>query len=210
MKNGNKKEFSPDLRDLLKLKLINKLKDTYRFNSVGHGVNKRRESSAEHSWSCLVLADYFITRFDLEKKLGINRLRVYELLMYHDLVELFSGDTPLHPDVKIKADDKENKELTAALKLRDELPEGIANKFYDLFLEFEKQKTIESRFAKAIDNIDAILQELEHKEDWKGWTESFLREKKEPYFRDFPELMDLFNELVSYLVKNGFLEENRR
>ena len=39
---------------------FNKLKTVYRFNSV----DDRKESSTEHSWSCLILADFFLTQMD--------------------------------------------------------------------------------------------------------------------------------------------------
>ena len=78
--------------ELQRIRKLYKLKCVYRDSSVGN----RKESSAEHSWSCLMLADYFMKKI----KLKINKMRVYELLMYHDLVEIEAGDTPVHHEHK--------------------------------------------------------------------------------------------------------------
>lgn len=45
------------MEDIHKLRVFNRLKTVYRRNSVGN----RKESSAEHSWSCLILADFFLS-----------------------------------------------------------------------------------------------------------------------------------------------------
>jgi putative hydrolases of HD superfamily len=162
------------MEDIHKFRIFNKLKSVYRFNSV----DDRKESSAEHSWSCLILADYFITKH----KLSIDRLKIYELLMYHDVVEIETGDLPLHPD--IARTDKKEKEKIAKKLLHDKLPEPLNDKFIELFTEFEEQNTKESRFAKAIDALEAEIHELDYKEDWKGWTEEFLRESKLKYIEE--------------------------
>jgi putative hydrolase of HD superfamily len=183
--------------DLLKLKKINELKKTYRFASVGN----RKESAAEHSWSCMVIADYFLPKV----KRKINRQRVYELLIYHDLAEIETGDVALGPNIKRKKGG--SREEQAVEKLQKELPLEISKRFLKLSEEFRKQKTIEAKFAKAIDQIDTEIHELDHKEDWKGWNEKFLRESKEKYFEAFPELKTAFEKIVVYLAKNGYLEK---
>ena len=42
--------------EIHKLRLFNKLKSVCRYNTV----DNRKESSAEHSWSCLIIVDFFI------------------------------------------------------------------------------------------------------------------------------------------------------
>lgn len=60
---------------------IHKLRKLYQLKRVerANSVSLRRESSAEHSWSCLILADYFLSQMQNSK---LDRLKVYELLMY--------------------------------------------------------------------------------------------------------------------------------
>jgi len=182
------------MEDILKFTKFNQLKKVYRMNSVG----KRKESSAEHSWSALMLADFFLNKID--KK--IDRLKVYELLLYHDVVEIDSGDFPIKS--KELALNKKEIELKSAKKLKAQLPKSQASKFFNLFLEFEENKTTESKFANAIDKFDAIIHEIDYKADWKGWSRQFLIDKKEKFFLDFPEINKLFHELLDYLEKKGY------
>ena len=169
--------------DIQKLRIINKLKTTYRFSTV----ENRKESTAEHTWSAMIWADFFLTNTNTK----LDRVKVYELLMYHDVAEIYAGDTPLHPE--IKQTNKKEKELNAAQQLQKELPTPINNKFFSLFQEFEERKTPEAKFAKAIDALDAEIHELDYKEDWKGWTKEFLIEKKSHLFEEFPELKKILD-----------------
>ena len=52
--------------------------------------------------------------------------------------------------------------------------------------------------------MDAIIQELDYKQDWAGWTETFLREKKAHYFETFPEIKEAFEKLMVYFNQEGF------
>jgi len=183
--------------EINKLRLFNQLKSINRINSVSN----RKESSAEHSWSCLILADYFLSKFNLQ----INRLKVYELLMYHDVVEIEAGDTPLGPELKLSG--KKEKEDKAAKFLQKKLPKPLNDKFLGLFNEFEEQKTVEARFTKAIDALDAIVHELSYKKDWQGWTEKFLVEKKLHLFEEFPEIKATFKTILKFMKKEKYLND---
>jgi len=187
------------MEDLMKLRKFYELKKVYRQNSV----ENRKESSAEHTWSCLILADYFLSI----TKINLDRLRVYELLMYHDVVEIYAGDTPIHKK-QLKKSQKE-RELNALNKLKDEIPTQLKTKFTRLVNEYEENRTKEAKFAKAIDKFDAEIHELDYKKDWKGWTEQFLRELVEEYFTEFPEVKQAFEQVVDYANKNGYFNQRR-
>lgn len=124
--------------------------------------------------------------------------------MYHDVAEIYAGDTPLHPEIKTM--NKKEKEENAAKKLKQDLPEPLNNKFYNLFTEFTEQKTKEAKFAKAIDALDAEIHELDYKEDWKGWTKEFLIKKKSHLFEEFPELKKVFYDLLVYMEENDYFK----
>lgn len=187
--------------DLNKFRIFNKLKTVYRFAMAGD----RHESSAEHSWGALILADLFMTMMEQNKsKIKLDRLKVYELLMYHDVVEIETGDIPLMPDLSHK--NKSKNEHTASIILAKKLPDTLSLKYLKLFSEFQEHKTVESRFAKAIEAMEADIHELDYKEDWKGWTEEFLKQEKEHLFDEFPELKKSFGELVVYLRENGYFD----
>ncbi|MGV8162795.1 MAG: HD domain-containing protein [Candidatus Nanoarchaeia archaeon] len=191
-----------NIKELFKYKLINKLKLVERLNSVG----ERKESPAEHTRSSLILADYYLNKLNKSNpQLKINRLKIYELLMYHDLNEIHAGDFPLHP--KIKHEHRQEKELAATLKLQEELPDNLSKKYKTLFIEYEEKKTIEAKFARAIDVFDAQIHEIDYKQDWKGWTKEFLINKKLKHFEEFPELKQDFLDLCEYLEEEGYFSE---
>ena len=185
------------MEDILRFTKFNKLKSRYRMNSV----ENRKESSAEHTWSSLMLADYFLSK--INKK--VDRLKVYELLMFHDVVEIESGDFPLDPNNHVA--NKKNIELKAAKVLKEKLPEFQGDKFFSLFLEFEENETNESKFANAIDKFDAIIQEIDYKIDWKGWSRQFLLDKKEKYFLEFPETKQQFYKVLDYFESEGYFNQ---
>lgn len=188
------------MSDLMKIRKLYQLKNVNRLNSV----QNRKESSAEHSWSCLILADYFLTILEKNGKQKIDRLKVYELLMYHDVVEIEAGDSGIVPGEDMS---KNENELIAMKKLKEKIPKTLSKKYNDLFSEFEEGKTIESRFAKAIDKFDAIIHVLDYKKEWIVWTEKLLRKSKEKYFVEFPEIKNAFEEIVVYVNRNGYFEQ---
>ncbi len=170
------------------------LKKVYRFNSV----ENRKESTAEHSWSSMVLADYFMSKSDFT----LDKLKIYELLMYHDIIELIIGNTVLHPS--LSSSDMHAKERSALIALESQLPKRIAKKIHALVIEFLEQKTVESQFARAIEQLDAEVHEMDYKKDWEGWTEEFLRQKKQHYFIHFKEMQEVFETIIAHDKKEGF------
>jgi len=182
------------MEELMKIRKFYELKKVYRQNSVG----RRKESSAEHTWSCLILADYFLNI----NKIKLDRLKVYELLMYHDVVEIYAGDTPIHKKEQKKS--QKQRELDSLNKLKEEIPTQLKTKFINLVNEYEKNETNEAKFAKAIDKLDAEIHELDYKKDWKGWTENLLRELVQDYFTEFPELNQAFEAMIKYVKEKGY------
>jgi putative hydrolase of HD superfamily len=166
-----------------------------------NSVQKRKESSAEHSWSCLVLADYFLGKI----KQKLDKVKVHEMLLYHDLVEIEEGDVDVLDQERRK--EKKERELKAAKIVALKIPLSLSKKYHDLFLEFEECKTKEAKFCKAIDALDAEIHEMDYKEDWKDWKEEFLRKSKQHLFEDFPELRDFFEQTTEYARKNGYFEQ---
>jgi len=135
----------------------------------------------------------------------VDKMHVFELILYHDVVELYSGDMPLHPSIKIVG--QKEKEAKDSVRLSKVLPKVVSTKYLELFREFEARKTREAKLAKAIEQLDAEIHELDYKKDWKGWTEKFLREKKEKYLADFPQLKDLFERHIKYCRENGYFDQ---
>jgi putative hydrolase of HD superfamily len=183
------------MHPISKIRKIYELKKIYRHNHV----EKRNESSAEHTWSCLVLADYLLSN----EKTKLDRMKVLEILLYHDLVEIEAGDIPIHHENK--REKKKQKEAEALKKLAEEIPDMIAKKFLSRFTEFEECNSPESRFAKAVDGLDAMIHELDYKEDWKGWSEEMLRKFYEKKCHEFQATKELFEELVKFAKENSYV-----
>ena len=185
------------MKEILQFNVINELKKITRMNSVG----KRKGSVAEHTWSSMMLADFFLEK----EKLKIDRLKVYELLMYHDLLEIETGDIPILPE--LKNIDKEEIEKKAKKIFCKKIPEYHAKKFKKLSKEFEERVTLESRFANAVDKLDVIIQILSHKTDLKGWSKKSIIEKKQKYFVEFPEINKKFKNILKSLECSGHLSK---
>ena len=180
--------------DIIKLRKIYELKSVGRANQA----NGRPESSAEHTFSCLILADFFLD------EIKIDKAKVFDLILYHDVVEVESGDNPSHLDIDEMI--QSEKESDGAKVLKKILPQKAAKKFYTLFLEFEAQKTKEARFAKAIDKLDAVLQALDKSNDWKLWPKEVLIKKKKPFFEEFPIVLKAFYDIIEYLEKENYFD----
>lgn len=111
-----------------------------------------------------MLADFFLTQMDkTNPSHGLDRLKIYEHLMYHDLVEIESSDTPLHPEMSSVG--KEEREQKAFKLLKEEIPLSLKEKYISLFHEYEERKTLDAKFAKVIDALDAVMHELDYKKD---------------------------------------------
>ena len=184
------------MQEFTKIRTLYKLKSVYRYNSQ----ENRKESVAEHTWSALMLADYILSKFSMK----IDRLKVYELLMYHDIVEIETGDIPIHHEEKRKS--KVENERKALKILKQKLPNEIAQKLEKLHEEFEESSAPEAKFARAIDKLDATIHELDYKDDWKGWDEAMLRKYHEKHMKEFPETQNIFEELVKLVKKKKYFQ----
>jgi putative hydrolase of HD superfamily len=112
----------------------------------------RAENSAEHSWHMVLAA--MIAREYVPGPLDL--LHVLEMIAVHDLVEIDAGDTFAY-DVAANLD-KEAREHAAAERVFGLLPSDQASRVRALWEEFEAQKTMESRFANAVDRLQPLLQ----------------------------------------------------
>lgn len=130
---------------------IDKVKDIFRQSLVVNG--KREENDAEHSWHmalvALTIKEYFQGEVNLEKSL--------KMILIHDLVEIYAGDTPAFGNVR---PDKKDEEIKAAVKLFSLLPDDQKEEFLNLWLEFEECKSNEAKFANVCDRYQGFMQNL--------------------------------------------------
>jgi len=112
---------------------------------------QRRENDAEHSWHLammvVILAEYSDEPIDIG--------HTVQLVLVHDLVEIYAGDTPLYDSAA--GVDQEDREAIAADELFALLPGDQAARLRALWDEFEERRTPEARFAKAMDRLQPLL-----------------------------------------------------
>lgn len=184
-------------QEMQRFRYLERLKEVYRISSV----EKRKESTAEHTYGCLILADLVMSYKDF----NVDRQKVMDLILYHDVVEIEVGDTPFEPGSK--RTDKMELERKAAQELKTKIPKTISEKYIKLFEEFEERETREAKFAKLIDLFESQIHEFDYKEDWKGWSADFLVSNREHYFEDFPELKEIFFEMIEWLESEGYFSQ---
>jgi len=184
------------MEEIKKIHKLFSLKEVDRYGIV----KDRQESSAEHSYSSLMLAQYFLPKI----KKNLDELKVMKMLLYHDVVEIEAGDT-YFLDYK-----PEEKERNALKILKKKIPGSMAGEIEDLWEEFEENKTPEAKFCQAIDKFDPVIHFLEHKKEWKKAkvTEKIMRDRKDRYFKEFPVIMEMWDKIVDYYKKEGcFLDD---
>jgi len=111
----------------------------------------RRENDAEHSWHLALMVILLAEHADEPVDVG----HTMKLVVVHDLVEIYAGDTPLYDDVGALTQDA--REQAAADRLFGMLPADQANELRALWDEFEARETPEARFAKAMDRLEPLL-----------------------------------------------------
>ena len=91
----------------------------------------RKENDAEHAWHMAVMT-LILSEYSNEP---IDILKTLSMILIHDVVEIDAGDTYAY-DEKAKETQAE-RELKAADRIFGLLPEKQAEKFKNLWLEFE-------------------------------------------------------------------------
>ncbi len=162
----------------------------------------RRENDAEHSFSlaiaAAVLAEYSNEPVDVAK--------VMKMVLVHDAVEIYAGDTYCYDDEGAKT--KEAREKAAAEKIFGTLPEEQAAEYRALWDEFERNDTPEARFSNAMDRIQPLL--LNYSREGYSWKEhgvnsSQVRKRFDKVKDGSEELGRMVDDLLDKAIENGFL-----
>ena len=142
-------------------KLIDKEKFVQRRTYLSDG--ERLENDAEHAWHMAVMA-LLLSEYSNN---NIDMLKVVSLLLIHDLVEIYAGDTFAYDEEGKKT--QREREQAAAERLYSQLPEDLAGKMRSLWDEFEGWESPESKFAHTLDNFQPLL--LQHASGGRAWKE---------------------------------------
>ena len=133
---------------------LDKLKGVYRQALVKLDKN-RFENSAEHSWHISLTAQ-ILQEYAVEE---INISRVMTMLLIHDIVEIDAGDMFAFSNDSDHAL-QEEKEIAAATRIFGLLPQEQYQNYQQLWFEFEQAESVDARFAKAMDRILPLIQNM--------------------------------------------------
>ena len=179
------------------------LKNVIRTTTLHDG--SRQENSAEHSWHLALMA---LTLAE-HAPAGTDMQQVVRMLLIHDLVEIYAGDTFFAVS---EADllEQQQKEAEAASALFGLLPADQGLHFRKLWDEFEAQQTPEAQFARALDALQPML--LTWGGMGKGCTDKFpdlTREKllglKQKHLERFPTLWSCATQVLDEAAGRGVL-----
>ncbi|MFD7292275.1 HD family hydrolase [Streptomyces sp. NPDC059897] len=151
---ADKTPFPEGLDDRLRDQLtflveVDQLKTVLRQSPLA--AAERRENDAEHSWHLALMVVVLAEHSDRPINVG----HTVQLVLLHDLVEIYAGDTPLYESAA--GLDQEERESAAADELFGLLPADQGRRMRVLWDEFEERRTPEAVFAKAMDRLQPLL-----------------------------------------------------
>ena len=160
------------------------------------------ENDAEHSWHlammAIVLAGHANEPIDLEK--------VMKMVLIHDIVEIDSGDVFVYDTTK--SHDNFDEELKAARRIFGILPKEQAEEFLNIWIEFEEMKTPESKFARALDRLEPLLQNASNNGGtWREFDVKYDKviEKKKVIKDGSEKIWEFAKQLIDESVEKGIL-----
>lgn len=179
---------------------IDKLKQIFRQTYLLD--ESRKENDAEHSWHfamfAMILVEYATEPVDL--------LKVIQMALVHDLVEIDAGDTFLYDVAGNK--NKAEREEKAAERIFGLLPDDQRIELRALWDEFEKKETPEARFAGAMDRLHPFLHNIYT--DGKAWREHGISAKQvldrnRPIGDGAPKLWEMAQKMIEEAVGKGHI-----
>ena len=163
----------------------------------------RQENSAEHSWHIALLVLIFSEYAEDE---NLDLLQVIKLLLIHDLVEIDAGDTYCYDEVGGR--DQQKREIKAAERIFNILPEDQANALRALWHEYEAKDTPESKFANALDRVQPFLHNyFTRGHTWRkyGIKKNQVIARMQPVSDGSRFLWEYVLSLIDDAVQQGFL-----
>lgn len=190
------------LKQMAFIREVDKEKTIFRQTWLTDGT--RKENDAEHSWHLAMMA-MLLSEYANEK---VDVLHVMSMVLIHDLVEIDAGDTYAYDDAGNKT--KAKRELAAADRLFNILPEDQAKKLRALWDEFEEAKTPEAKFASTLDKCQPIL--LNDASGGKSWDEhevyaQQIWKRNEKTAEGSETIWDFFKRIIEENIENGKIKK---
>ncbi len=184
---------------------------THRFAGIERSVKiidrDSMESDAEHSYQLAIMAWYLNNKL----KLKLDRQKILEYALCHDLVEVYAGDTNPHTHPKKFIASKHRRETAALRKIRSRFPDF--DNLYKTINKFERLGDKESKFIYLLDKILPVINTYladqrfyyDSKVTYKRWNEWLQEKRKKAGFnqKDFNMLLDEVERFFAK-VKPGF------
>jgi putative hydrolase of HD superfamily len=175
-----------------------------KFSAINRTVKTKGkrgfETDAEHSYQLALVAWYVSEKTNLK----LNRQRLLEYSLVHDLVEVYAGDTDPYSHSTDFINSKAKREHLALKQIKHEFPD-----FQSLTTIIEKYEKLEDQESKLVYLLDKILPVLntyisDHSyykdnnvsfETWKKWLDAKIVKSK----LSDPAALDLLKKITLVL-----------
>ncbi len=196
--------FSKELLQQLDfIKEIDKIKYIQRKTKLFN--SDKNENDAEHSWHLammtIVLAEHSNEPIDV--------LKVIKMVLIHDVVEIDAGDIFIYDENKSHSNTEE--ERAAANRIFGLLPKRQSDELISIWEEFEAGETKEAKFARAMDRLEPLLQNVSNDGGtWKEFGVSYSKvyEKKQVIAEGSKLIWDFAENLINESVGKGILTKD--
>ncbi|MFC4213549.1 HD family hydrolase [Pedobacter lithocola] len=185
------------IKEIDKIKYIQR--KTKLFNS------DRNENDAEHSWHLAVMAIILAEHSNRT----IDILKVIKMVLIHDIVEIDAGDIFIYDTQKKHSNTDE--ERIAANRIFGLLPKEQSEELIAIWEEFEAGNTDEAKFAKSMDRLEPLLQNISnHGGTWTEFGVNYdkVYEKKKVIKEGSDTIWNYAESLIEESVKKGILNRN--
>ncbi len=182
---------------------VDKIKKITRQTYLSDG--SRPENDAEHSFHlammCFLLKEYANEEIDV--------LHTMEMVLIHDVIEIDAGDTYAYDSLGNQS--KREREVKAAERIFNLLPEDQASYVRALWDEFEEGATPEARFANALDKIQPLLlNDASGGDTWKshGINISQILKRNERTPKGSEALWEYCKPILEQNIEKGNISKN--
>lgn len=200
---GTQQDLFKDLEFAVTLEQMKKIERRTRI--IGEA---RHENDAEHSWHISVMAMILKDYADEELRDLIDIDRVIKMLLVHDIVEIYAGDTFAY-DGK-NSDGKKEREGRAMERIMKQLSPQNAGQVNDLWKEFESMQTANSLFANAMDRVQPMLSNIYSGNGgtWRefGVSKTQILKRLEPVAKVSQKLYAYLLSEIEKNIEKGFIK----
>jgi putative hydrolase of HD superfamily len=178
-----------------------------RVERVAHVPQKdRRENDVEHSYLLVMLAWYLADSLSL----SLDKDKVLQYALAHDLVEVYAGDTYAFTDDEKERSSKHQREHDAQRRIKKEFPEFAD--LHDVIEHYEARDDKESQFVYTVDKLIPMI--TNYVQDGRTWKEMDLpfdraMDQKRERIGDEPYIRELLEQLIALIEKDRLKYFNR-